>query len=335
MVYVPQGSFHAGSGGTENSAFYKYPTTTNPYQITSEGAITVGTATNNLYYYSAYYLFAGDALGPIPSAFPKGYNAFYCMKYEISQQGYVDFLNSLTATQAANRYSSSNTGYRYGISVSSGVYATTNPHVACNYLSWADVAAYLDWSGLRPMTELEFEKSCRGTLPAVPNEYAWGNTLIASSLYTLSNSGAINENIATNYSTSLGNAAYWNTISSINGPLRVGIFAGNILNSGRVTAGATYYGIMEMSDNLWERSVTVGNPTGRAFIGENGNGLLTATGDADASNWPGTNAIGAGFRGGRWYYAETMLNVSKRYYAAYTYNIRFYNFGGRGVRGVP
>ncbi|MCX6164517.1 MAG: hypothetical protein NTU73_06590, partial [Ignavibacteriae bacterium] len=103
QVYVPQGSFYVGSGGNETGAFYKYPTSTNPYQITSEGAITVGTATNNLYYPSPGTAYSGDQLGPIPSAFPKGYNAFYCMKYEITQQEYVDFLNSLTQTQADTR----------------------------------------------------------------------------------------------------------------------------------------------------------------------------------------------------------------------------------------
>jgi hypothetical protein len=333
QVYVPQGSFYAGSGGTENNPFYKYPTTTNPYQITSEGAITVGTATNNLYYQPNTY--AGDALGPIPAAFPKGYNAFYCMKYEISQQGYVDFLNSLTTTQASTRFPYYS-NYRHAITASSGVYSTTNPFVACNYINWADLAAYLDWSGLRPMTELEFEKSCRGTLPAVPNEYAWGTTGIASSPYTLSNSGLTNENIATNYSTSLGNAAtYYTIVGSINGPVRVGIFAGNGLNTGRVTAGATYYGIMEMTGNLEERPVTLGNPTGRGFTGTNGNGLLTATGDADASNWPGTTAVGAGSRGGDWINSGTYPGVSGRTLAARANYFRDINFGGRGVRVAP
>jgi hypothetical protein len=38
------------------------------------------------------------------------------------------------------------------------------------------MAAFADWSGLRPMSELEYEKACRGyNTPAVPNEYAWGN----------------------------------------------------------------------------------------------------------------------------------------------------------------
>jgi hypothetical protein len=34
---------------------------------------------------------------------PNGFNAFYCMKYEVSQQGYVDFLNTLTYTQQVTR----------------------------------------------------------------------------------------------------------------------------------------------------------------------------------------------------------------------------------------
>ena len=50
MVYVPTGTFSIGSGGSETSAFYKYPTTTNTYSVSSENAITIGTATNNLYY---------------------------------------------------------------------------------------------------------------------------------------------------------------------------------------------------------------------------------------------------------------------------------------------
>ncbi len=337
MVYIPQGSFYAGSGGTEYDAFYKYPTTTNPYRITSEGAITVGTSSNNLYYTKTSE-YSGDQSGPIPSAFPKGYNAFYCMKCEISQQGYVDFLNNITQTQAVNRYSTESKDFRYGISVSRGVYSTVNPYVACNYLSWADLAAYLDWSGLRPMTELEFEKSCRGTQTAVPNEYAWGTTGIASNPYSLSNSGASNEKISSNYSTNLGNAAYGETTphkGNINGPVRGGIFAGSGNNTGRVTAGATYYGIMEMSGNLWERPVTVGNSTGRGFTGTNGNGLLDAAGDADASTWPGIDAVGAGFRGGGWYNSEAFLRVSDRIVAAFAINDRYYYCGGRGVRVAP
>src|SRR5688572_19297436 len=90
MVYIPQGNFYVGSGGSEVGGFYKYPATTTPFLINSEAAITVGTATDNLYYPNPTGE-SGDQAGPIPAAFPKGYNAFYAMKYEISQQGYSDF----------------------------------------------------------------------------------------------------------------------------------------------------------------------------------------------------------------------------------------------------
>ena len=366
MVYVPQASFKLGSGGTETSAFYQYPTTTNTYTISNENAITVGTTEGNLYYPSSTY--GGDRAGPIPAAFPKGYDAFYCMKYEISQEQYAEFLNKLTYNQQATRTanapsSAAGTGAlitgnsnRCGIDImTSGVAGTTpavyacnldgdgtynetvdGQNIACNYLSWADLAAYLDWAALRPMSELEFEKACRGTVTPVANEYAWGTTDIAGSAYTLSNAGAANEGIANNYSTSAGNASYRTTVLSINGPLRCGIFAANGSNTGRETAGATYYGIMEMSGNLWERPVTVGNATGRAFTGINGDGVLNATtGNANSTNWPNTTATGAGLRGGFLTTYAIYLRVSDRYYAAVTSSVRGTSYGGRGVRLGP
>ncbi|MCX6287190.1 MAG: hypothetical protein NTY96_08745 [Bacteroidetes bacterium] len=330
MIYIPQGSFYLGSGGSETGAFYKYPTTTNPFQVTSEGQITVGSATNNLFYSSN-----GDWAGPVPAAFPKGYNAFYSMKYEISQQGYVDFLNNLTQTQANTR-KYTYTGERYAITGSTvATYTTTNPYVACNYLSWADLAAYLDWSGLRPMTELEFEKACRGTLTSVVNEYAWGTTGIAGSAYTLNNSSANNEVIATNFSTVNGNTLYNITSISVVGPVRVGIFAGTSGNTGRVTAGSTYYGMLEMSGNLWERPISIGNNKGRSFSGIHGNGLLDLSGNADVTAWPGTDAIGASFRGGNWGNNVGSLRVSDRRDGASVVDYRNSDYGGRGVRSFP
>ena len=344
QVYVPQGSFYVGSGTSqfeETSPFYKYhpyPVDTIPFQIGSEGAITVGTATDNLYY--ANNPNSGDQQGPIPSAFPKGYNAFYCMKYEITQQGYVDFLNNLNASQAYNRSPFFFPGYptyRNGITVASGVYSTTNPYVACNYLGWNDLASYLAWSGFRPMTELEFEKSCRGSHAPVRGEFAWGNRVIENTPYTLINMGANNENISVNYSLVVGNAAWTMTIpdgGSINGPVRVGIFAGNGFNIGRVTSGATYYGIMEMSGNLSEVCITVGNPEGRSFTNEHGNGMLdSAFGEVLTQTWP-IDGIGAGLRGGNWYSLSSELRVSDRYSAVGSIG-RYINNGGRGVRSAP
>jgi formylglycine-generating enzyme required for sulfatase activity len=255
------------------------------------------------------------------------------MKYEVSQQQYVDFLNTLTQTQAnARKYTGSD--YRYAITGSAvGTYTTTLPNVACNYLSWADGAAYADWSGLRPMTELEFEKACRGDRPAVSGEYAWGTAGIAGSAYTLSNAGVSNEGIATNYSTTLGNAVYSITkVSGNNGPVRVGIFAANGSNSGQVSVGASYWGIMELSGNLWERPVTIDNEKGRAFTGTHGDGLLTSSGDANAATWPDTDANGAGWRGGAWDYSASNLQVSDRNNAGFSFADRDPYLGFRAVR---
>lgn len=362
MVYVPQGTFALGSGGSESDHFFKYPTSTNPYSVSTEAAISVGNTADNLYY-STYLGYV-----PIPLAFPKGYAAFYCMKYEISQQGYVDFLNTLSYTQQATRTEVSNppnsvagswafnggNAFRNGIAIQTPGVSSATPAVyacnlvadgnysqsddgqwiACGGLYWIDVAAYLDWSGLRPMTELEFEKSCRGTESAVANEYAWGTTGIASSFYEVINSGATDEVITTNYSTTLGNAQYsfTNPFHPSAVPARVGIFADNSNNTGRVTAGATYYGIMEMSGNLVELCVTVSNAAGRSFTGNHGNGLLDATGNPDPTMWPGT----CGGRGGNTLDMSNSIRVSDRAFAAASYSTnRSSNVGGRGVRTAP
>lgn len=371
MVYVPLGTFSAGSGGTETSAFYSYPTTTNVYSISSENAITVGTSAGNLYYASSAN--SGDQSGPIPAAFPKGYEDFYCMKYEITQEQYVNFLNCLTRTQQVNRVYTNVTGtsitdryvmgpspstspaYRNGIRCDATIPASPTPitfycdynadgtgngtgdgqSIACNYLSTVDILAILDWTGLRPMTEFEYEKACRGTATAVANEYSWGAATRASSAYTISNAGSSNEDIATNYSTTNGNANYSTTSGSISGPLRAGTYVANASNTGRVTAGATYYGIMEMSGNLWERVITVGNSTGRAFTGLHGDGTLNASGNANTSYWPGTDCVGAGFRGGDWTNGQGSMRISDRNVGVYSATYRDYHVGGRGVRTAP
>jgi hypothetical protein len=354
MVYVPQASFYLGTGGSEVGAFYTYPDTTQPYQVTSESAIPVGTTNGNLYYKPGV---RGDYLGPVPDAFPKGYQAFYCMKYEITQDQYVAFLNTVDSTQAARLDISNAYSVRNGISqwtvdhpLKPGEYSTTNPYVPAN-TSVADLFAYLDWAALRPMTELEFEKACRGPVAPVPNEFAWGTPDIlgynsttgtrTAARYKLSNAGTANEFVDTNYSVAAGNAIWENT-SPLNPYYyitRAGAFAGSPSNTGRITAGATYYGIMEMTGNLVEQLVTMGYPEGRVFTSQPGDGILAATGFSN-ENWPGqpTYWQGSGFKGG--YYATLSpfdLMVSDRSGAA----DNFYFFGaragtgGRGVRTAP
>ena len=105
MVYIPQASFYVGSGGSEDGHFFEGGGN-NPFQITSEAAIPVGNTAGQLYYSSQ-----GDQTGPIPAAFPKGYNAFYMMKYEITQEQYKDFLNCLTSNIVCVFYVCSNICY--------------------------------------------------------------------------------------------------------------------------------------------------------------------------------------------------------------------------------
>jgi formylglycine-generating enzyme required for sulfatase activity len=325
MVRVPEGAFNAGGGGG-SSAFTSTTISTANATTAPSGIGTLGGASGG---------YPTGQTAPDNASWPNGYNAFYCMKYEVSQQQYVDFLNTLTQTQAdARKYTLDPLANRYAITGTAvGSYATTNPNVACNYLSWADGAAYADWSGLRPMTELEFEKACRGPQPAIAGEYAWGTAAVASSAYTLSDVGTASEGIATNYSTTAGNAMYGGTkVSGNNGPVRVGIFAANGSNSGRVSAGASYWGIMELSGNLWERPVTIDNATGRAFTGTHGDGLLTSSGNANAATWPAVDAYGAGWRGGSWGSNTFVMQVSDRIYAGNSYSDRYIHFGFRAVR---
>ena len=216
---------------------------------------------------------AGDRLGPIPAGFPKGFAATYVMKYEISQIQYVDFLNMLTRNQQnchtasnisgtypdSNRpfvMSKSNTpAFRNGIRVASNFSSSGSlvffcdlnnngvanedddgQTIACNFISWSDQAAYADWSGLRPMTELEYEKTCRGSNQTpVQWETAWavdeGVRANADQATGILNSGTANE-IASN-SNSRGNYCSVfhfgygenNGLAKIGGPMRVGCFA--------------------------------------------------------------------------------------------------------------
>jgi formylglycine-generating enzyme required for sulfatase activity len=356
MVYVPGGSFQVGDGtSTSVQAHFRDGSANSPLTISSENAITLGgTANGNLANNDNVGMLAVDDFSnsvtkTLAAAFPKGFNAFYCMKYEVSQQHWVDFFNTLDNTQKSNRditdgilnmtgKASDAEVNRNNISWTSGnatLNGGTSGNVACNFLSWMDGAAFSDWACLRPMTELEYEKACRGPLNAVVNEFAWGTTNITWAT-GITNSGANNE-VASNAG---ANVAY-NNQPAVQGPMRVGSFATS--TSTREDAGASHYGIMELTGNLWERIVTVGHPTGRNFTGSlHGDGLLTSDGFCDIATWPGfvtnkvTGAAGSGYRGGDWLNTNTTtLRVSDRYSASGIYTERRSRQGFRAVRSAP
>jgi len=207
--------------------------------------------------------------------------------------------------------------------------------MACNFLSWADGAAFADWAGLRPLTELEYEKACRGSEAPLAGAFAWGSTDLANTAYSVSAHRSSSESIATNFNASSGNASYQLTGGALNGPLRVGVFAANASNAGRQSSGAGYYGAMELSGNLCEVVVSLGNPSGRTFVGKAGDGELGPTGDADSAGWPGPDGTGTMARGGAWNTSATALRVSDRSGSAADPSTRQNNLGFRGGRGLP
>lgn len=384
MVYVPTGTFYVGSEGLETSSFTDGGWSmggTIPYKVLSEGTLGIDDSAGRLWCID-------NNIGNVPAdperklsiSFPKGYQAYYSMKYEVSQGQYRDFLNTLTLTQQNQRVSHPVTGAyaggwyydgmqvvedvsprfqpanRVGLRVvgslgnnkplifacdlnpSSAPYTDVNQGddgewIAMGQLSWMDLAAYLDWSGLRPMTELEFEKSARGDGYPVAYDYAWGDNTITSA-DDITDGGTKNESTPTN-----GANVTSDNMWMVQGPMRSGVFADGA--SDRIKSGASHFGIMELSGNLLERTVTVANAAGSAFTGLHGNGTIGNDGNATQLYWPGSNngtvvgADGIGFRGGDWFNSSMYLNVSDRTDATTVSTIRSFNYGGRGVRTAP
>ncbi|MFN5866269.1 MAG: LamG-like jellyroll fold domain-containing protein, partial [Candidatus Kapaibacterium sp.] len=367
MVYVPQGSFYLGDGSATALAQFSTATSlTTPYQVARESQLTVGgTTAGNLRINTAPGGRDGglnedlsDATSrSVPAAYPKGYAAFYCMKHELTQGMYRNFLNTLSYTQQALRTivapsSAAGTSVlvasisqRTALVIASSAASAVDPAVygcnlngnstynesadgewiACGYLNFGDVTAFMDWAGLRPMSEFEYEKSARGPVTPVANEYAWGTTSITAATGP-SNSGTITEVSTTNTANSSANA-------SIAGPLRVGSFAATATN--RQSAGASYYGILDLTGNVWERVIPISDPTGRAYTGQHGNGSIGSDGNHNVSGWPGgSSTAGYGLRGGR-YSGSAFLMTSDRTRSLDPRTDRTREWNGRGIRTAP
>lgn len=351
MVYVPKGPYYLGGKGTVGWQVGSF--TTNgatfgtPMVIDSEAEIQVANSA------AATTLWAADnyiAAGTIPAAFPKGYQAFYIMKYEMTQEAYCEFLNTLNQGQQDGRiqgvlaslavnswaWGSDLRAWRNYIKVKQaapmaifGVDANINnvydqtdkvkydnrgdslvrnidgQDLAVNFVSFYDLLAYAEFSGLRPMTEMEYEKACRGPREPVNNEYAWGSVtkvLFALAFHTAAgnytawrkdanlwdiNTGtevagdSYNAGVTHGYTWSNG---WWNVVHwYYPAPLRVGIFADS--TSTRAASGATFWGVMNMSDNVAEMCISAYNAVGRAFEGAHGCGQLDGNGNAINKDW--------------------------------------------------
>ncbi len=336
MVYIPEDNYPLGStsSGSESNHYYTntgvfgFRTT---YNVSSESAITISSAIGDLYYAAE-----GDQLGPIPAEFPKGYAAFWSMKYEISEDQWICFFNSLTETQKTahditdvNHKNTDAVLSRNTVAYTSGNATTSAPSRAISYLSYEDNAAYYDWTGMRFMTELEFEKAAKGPTHIL-NMLASGGTTAYDQTYTMTNDGQENANIS-NPGESITNINYSSTDPG--GPMRVGIFASSALNPTRVETGGRYYGVMELSGNLYERCIGAGSPVNRAYTGLHGNGEILSNGDHNVSGWPAVGSEGAiSYRGGSWSNGIAFCPIADRFDGANLSSIANNRIGARGVR---
>lgn len=355
MAYVPEGAFYAGDGdGFSESQYAFHPEgSDNTKAYVSSAAVSITCDNNGSDDIDSSSVTVSGSSGITGNAnYPTGYSAFYLMKYEITEDQWVGFFNTLSTAEKANRdvtgssgKNSDGTVNRNTVSWTTGDAATARPDRVCGYISWPDLCAYADWAALRPATELEFEKTSRGE-DVLPNdgEYAWGTTTVTAATTI---SGA--ETGAATVTNADANACYDNQTFSGGdggtGPLRAGIFAGS--STTRQQAGAGYYGVMELSGNIWERFVSVGTSSGRAFTGSHGDGALETAagyeGNATNTDWPGfvtaqgvTGGSGSGFRGGSWVETSSgKLAVSDRSEASIASAARLSDSGGRCARTAP
>lgn len=343
MVYVPEGPFYLGgkgNAGSNNNSFTRNGATFGyPFYVRSENPITLANSPADTTLWStSNNLFAGT----LPAGFPKGYQAFYIMKYELTQEAYADFLNTLNQGQqdgctnavvanigvngsiwngaAVQSNWNALTVYRQYImvtqrapSVTFGVDANQNgkanetvvvkrtidgytdscamgidgQDLPVAFVSMLDLLAYADFAGLRPMTEFEYEKACRGDQPVVNDEYAWGSVTRTaySAANQMTNKNRGDEYVDDQYNTiDRGHIHHWWYCA----PLRVGLFADS--TSTRAAAGASYWGVMNMSDNVFEMCIGLGYNSeawtvGRLFQGVHGDGQLESNGKANVEKW--------------------------------------------------
>ena len=133
MVNIPTGDYYLGDGsifsGAANARGSFQKNTNIPYLVQSENSITTPGLTSTS---------TSEPVVNLPAHYPKGHAEFHCMKYELTQQQYVDFLNMLQNDQFNTRKIPNFT---------SGVWPTVtanHPERSADFLAWMDLCAYLD-----------------------------------------------------------------------------------------------------------------------------------------------------------------------------------------------
>jgi hypothetical protein len=272
MVYVPEGEFNCagkrtvrgsyrytinGGSSSQQGEFYapgdNFPVINNRLSPT----LTYNDGTASTMRIKGDAGIDADNNGTVDNTtYPTGYRAFYCYKYELTEQQYADFFNTLTASQIATLGLAG-----VGITLSNGQYFSSTPNLACGNSSPARFLAYADWSGVRPMTILEINKASYG--PLMPVTYFNTNVYIYPAW---------------------GGSSPQNNITDT--PVNAGYLASS--NSTRVSSGASYYGILELTGSSREPVVKLNY---LQFSSQNGNGQLLSTGNYDVLSWVNSGMI--------------------------------------------
>ncbi len=207
------------------------------------------------------------------TSYPLGYRAFYCYKYEITEQQYADFLNTLTANQITTLGVAGS-----AITLTNGQYFSSTPNTACiggvagalSAVVIIRLLAYADWAALRPMSFTEVNKVSYGPLQPVNNLtvccsgsqfVAWGSTTRPNNFPGYGTSGT----------TEINDVGY--TTNS---------------TSDRSTSGASYFGALNLTGNGRELVVKLNYLN---FTNQNGNGILGTDGNHDISSWSASTSM--------------------------------------------
>jgi hypothetical protein len=296
MVYITEGAFYAGDGGVVEFSFRQGSLDNDPWYIGSENAINVDKVSGS-----------GTGIG-------RNNLEYYILAPNNKNDGYI------TANSNGGKGSDSLI-YRNSISWISGnatLNDDTHGDVACGYISPTYFLSYLDWAALRPMTELEYEKICRGAgKEVVGGEFAWVNTN-PTTLTGLFFDGYHNEVAST-----FANLNF----SSFNlGSSRVGMFAKECTTKSQ--SDSSYYSTIELRGNIVEYVILATTSSVLSFVSINGDDVLNATGQSTTNG----NQIGIR-RGGFIYYGFYGL-VSDRKAATEIILQRWADNRVRGVRSV-
>ncbi|NNF33362.1 MAG: SUMF1/EgtB/PvdO family nonheme iron enzyme [Saprospiraceae bacterium] len=315
MVYIPQGPFYLGDGASDGR-FHVGNDVNQPYLVTNSAALKIGTSSTEI------NSLVNTPPIDIPATYPNGYDAFYCMKYEVTQGQYIEFLHTLdrgqqnnhtatdiSGTNITNVYvmlnSTTNLGRRQGIKCPA-ILTTSSPvefycdfdndnigneindgqNIITRHVNDDDYYAYLDWAALRPMTELEYEKACRGPLPPVANEMAWGSTVFTNfNTLDITNPGSPDESV----SQAGTSAGIISNNSATTASMRAGFAA--TPSSSRTLSGAGYYGVLDLSGNGNEVTISAATTGSLHFTGVLGDGMLDPQGLANEADWQGRSEM--------------------------------------------